>query len=255
MELTYIDLINQFHMIRRAKGLGPIETALYFIILDEYNSRYWPDSLAVPTWVLMEQVDIKHKSTFFNHLNKLQQAGLIEFIKAKNQYEKMIIKINAVLINDTPLRTAPITASQQQRNSNATAPEQQRNSNFLKNALFADYRSRKDNKDIKDNKDTDIYNVAIEILDYLNEKANKKFKPTKGNLKYINARLKEKYQKEDFFKVIDLKVKQWINDPKMKQYLRPSTLFNSEKFDAYLNESLESNENTDTLFIEYPYGG
>ena len=73
-----------------------------------------------------------------------------------------------------------------------------------------------------------------EVIDYLNAKANKKFRYVKKSESLVNARLKEGFTKEDFFKVIDIKVKEWLYDPKMNQYLRPETLF-STKFEGYLN--------------------
>ncbi len=83
------------------------------------------------------------------------------------------------------------------------------------------------NKNINNN----ICPVAIEILNYLNEKAGTHFKPVDSNLKFINARLKD-YTADDLKRVIDLKVKDW-KGTQMQQYLRPETLFNATKFEAY----------------------
>ena len=78
--------------------------------------------------------------------------------------------------------------------------------------------------------------VEIEILKSLNEKAGKNFKPTDSNLKFISGRLSEDYTKEQCVHVIEVKVEQWLNDPEMDKYLRPSTLFNPQKFAGYVNE-------------------
>jgi uncharacterized phage protein (TIGR02220 family) len=92
--------------------------------------------------------------------------------------------------------------------------------------------------------------TAQEIILYLNKKTKKKFKANAtGNLKYINARLKEKYSIDDFKKVIDLKVSQWTgaifsNGESGEKFLRPSTLF-SEKFDSYLNETEQTSLDDD----------
>ena len=76
-----------------------------------------------------------------------------------------------------------------------------------------------------------------EIIDYLNTKANKSFNyKTKKSQEHISARLKEGYTVEDFKKVIDNKVASWLNDPKMNEYLKPSTLFAPSHFDEYLNQ-------------------
>lgn len=74
------------------------------------------------------------------------------------------------------------------------------------------------------------------IIDYLNEKANKSFKSTtKKTRDLINARLKEGFVEEDFYKAIDNKVHTWLEDAKMNVYLRPETIFGN-KFESYLNE-------------------
>jgi len=77
-----------------------------------------------------------------------------------------------------------------------------------------------------------------EIVSYLNEKANKKYRyQTASNQKDIKARWKEGYSLEDFKTVIDNKVHEWSGTDFAK-YLRPSTLFGSKHFDDYLNQGL-----------------
>ena len=75
------------------------------------------------------------------------------------------------------------------------------------------------------------------VISYLNEKAGTAYKTTsKATNKFINARLSEGFTVDQIKQVIDKKVKQWKADPMMQKYIRPATLFNSEKFEAYLNE-------------------
>lgn len=75
----------------------------------------------------------------------------------------------------------------------------------------------------------------IEIIDYLNKKAGKGYRyDTNDTIRHITARLNEGFTVDDFKKVIDNKVAQWGKDPKMAEYLRPSTLFGT-KFESYLN--------------------
>lgn len=84
-----------------------------------------------------------------------------------------------------------------------------------------------------DNKDNKKY--YVEIVSYLNEKAGTAYRAsTKATQQHINARLSEGFTVEDFFKVIDSRCAEWMGDPKMAQYLRPSTLF-GPKFENYLN--------------------
>lgn len=87
------------------------------------------------------------------------------------------------------------------------------------------------------NEKNDKNNIMVaEIISYLNEKTGKNFKSgVAKNRDLIKARLKEGYSLEDFKKVIDIKVAEWLNDEAMSKFLRPETLF-SNKFEGYLNQ-------------------
>lgn len=89
-------------------------------------------------------------------------------------------------------------------------------------------------KKIAEKKDKDERNEkARQVLAYLNEKVGSNFKFVRTNLDLIAARLKESCL-EDCTKVIDIKFKEWGHDTKMKQYLRPETLFKASHFHSYL---------------------
>jgi len=76
-----------------------------------------------------------------------------------------------------------------------------------------------------------------QIVIDLNEKTGKNFNPNANDTrKLIKARWNEGFTLENFIAVHDLKVQEWGSDPKMKRYLRPTTLY-SGKFDRYLQES------------------
>ncbi len=78
--------------------------------------------------------------------------------------------------------------------------------------------------------------VHKKIIDYLNSKAGVHYKHNANATKrVIDARLKEGYTPADFKAVIDKKVTEWINNPEMSKYLRPTTLF-GPKFESYLNQ-------------------
>ena len=82
--------------------------------------------------------------------------------------------------------------------------------------------------------------ICIEVINYLNYKTGKSFKPVKSNLDLIKARVKEGYTKDEMLSVIDNKCESWINDKKMNEYLRPATLFNSTNFAQYCGEKSSS---------------
>lgn len=96
-------------------------------------------------------------------------------------------------------------------------------------------KNNNNNKYIVGEPDIATENIKT-IINYLNEKACKKFKATTPKTKScIKARLKEGFSVEDFKTVIDIKTSQWLQDERMNSYLRPETLFGT-KFESYLNE-------------------
>ncbi|MEG1311484.1 MAG: conserved phage C-terminal domain-containing protein [Romboutsia sp.] len=93
------------------------------------------------------------------------------------------------------------------------------------------------------NKNINIYKSVVE---YLNTKTNKNFKPnTNKTITTIDARVNEGFKIEDFYRVIDIKSKQWLNT-EMERFLRPATLF-SNKFEGYLNEEQIKQQDTSSI--------
>ena len=86
-----------------------------------------------------------------------------------------------------------------------------------------------------------------EIVQYLNQKTGKNFKSTsKATQRHIKARFTDGFVLDDFKQVIDNKCGDWLRDRKMKEYLRPETLFGT-KFESYLNSK------STTARLKVPY--
>ncbi len=86
-----------------------------------------------------------------------------------------------------------------------------------------------------------------EIIDFLNFKVGSNYRSTTKKTKdLIKARFNEGFKIDDFKVVIDKKTMEWINDNKMKVYLRPETLFGT-KFESYLNQPVKELTTTDLL--------
>lgn len=86
-----------------------------------------------------------------------------------------------------------------------------------------------------------------DIIDYLNFKVGSNYKSTSKKTKeLIKARFNEGFNAYDFKVVIDKKTIEWINDNKMKVYLRPETLFGT-KFESYLNQPVKELTTSDLL--------
>lgn len=77
---------------------------------------------------------------------------------------------------------------------------------------------------------------AKEVLDYLNAKTGKVFRHKPVNLGSIEARLDDGITEEQLKAIVDAKCQDWLDNPEMAQYLRPSTLFNRTKCEQYLGQ-------------------
>jgi len=80
-----------------------------------------------------------------------------------------------------------------------------------------------------------VQEKAKKTLGFLNKYAGRQFKPVESNLKFIRARINDGYSSQDIANVIKFKTGEW-KGTKMAKFLRPETLFNSTKFESYINE-------------------
>ncbi len=102
----------------------------------------------------------------------------------------------------------------------------------------------------------DAESLSSSLISYLNEKSGGKYKPTAAITDRIGELLAAGYTESDFIQVIDSKVAEWKDDPKMRSYLRPRTLF-GDKFEEYVSgpvpvevEEQQKKEETRTKLIK-----
>ena len=99
-------------------------------------------------------------------------------------------------------------------------------------------------KNKNETKDQKLEKKSIEVLNYLNQQANRKFRVNvKSNLSNIKARLSDGNDIQTLFDIIDMKCYEWLNDAKMCEYLQPDTLFNATKFEKYLEQLTRAKSN------------
>ena len=118
--------------------------------------------------------------------------------------------------------------------TNCQGPNDKMTSHQMTNCHNKD--SSIDNSSINNNI---LNNIYSSVIDYLNEKTERtgkeKYSSTSPKTQtLIKARLREKYELEDFKTVIDKKCKEWLGTD-MEKYLRPETLFGN-KFESYLKQ-------------------
>lgn len=132
------------------------------------------------------------------------------------------------------------------KNSNAIAMPLESDSNANGEPMANDSKKRKENKtkenqskkEIKD--DSAVSEQVRNVITYLNSQTGKSFKANaSATKKVVQARLNEGYTVENLKKVVDNKCAEWMNDEKMNQYLRPTTLFATSKIEGYLNQNFK----------------
>lgn len=97
------------------------------------------------------------------------------------------------------------------------------------------------NTDINKEKNNVLFENSKKVLEYLNKKTGKKYRPTVGTLSFITARLREGFTKEECIKVIDTMWHNWAKTS-MEKYLKYDTLFRASKFQKYLNADEEKRD-------------
>ena len=222
------------------KAVGLEEALLLGELCSEYD--YWIKREELQDGYFFSTVENIEENTTLNDykqrkaLKSLQQLKIVD-VKVKGLPAKRYFKIN----EEQLIKLLNIQYSNNLKYSSQNFKELD-TKNFECNKNKQN-KNKDNNKSINNinNVVNDIYTPQIkQVIDYLNEKTNKNFRATtKKTQTLIKTLLKNKYTVEDIKKVIDIKVKQWGKDNKMKIYLRPETLFGS-KFEAYLNE--EPNE-------------
>lgn len=197
--------------------------ALWFWIVDLCNRLGWKEKFGLPTVHTMEALGIKSYNTFKATFDDLIQFGFIILIeKSKNQYTTNIIAIsNFNKAQYKALDEALIKA-------------------HAKHSIKQNDIDKPLNNETNETRKAGEAFTPTEIISYLNEKAQRQFKPnSKKTISLIQTRGAEGFIQADFLKVIDNKVADWKGDIKMDRFLRPETLFGT-KFESYLNETIIS---------------
>ena len=183
--------------------------------------------------------------TVYRNLKVLQEKGLIEYIK---QGKKDLIRITA----------KGKTWNEFKDNNSEKSPSSEQNSEKNPNNLGKKSEKEPKNSEKNPTNNNTIYNynntnilnnIYSSVINYLNEKTERtgkeKYSSTSTKTqKLIKARLREKYELEDFKTVIDKKCKEWLGTD-MEKYLRPETLFGN-KFESYLKQKTGGNKSFNT---------
>lgn len=73
---------------------SPIDSALYFWIIEVFNRARWPEKVYLPSGQAMQHICCKSYKAYINSFNKLEAEGFIKVVeRSKNQYTANIIAL------------------------------------------------------------------------------------------------------------------------------------------------------------------
>lgn len=220
--------------VRYDKNLKPMEKILYTELTALSNKNGY---CKAQNSYFAKLYDV-HKNTAGSWINNLEKSGYIKskLIYAKDKEGKTTKQVieRRIYITVNPINEKNDTYQQKDCdpiNKKIDTPINEKMEEINNNTSNEYYK----------NNNTIDNNIYSQIIDYLNEKANRNYRSNiPKNQRLIQARIKENFTVEDFKKVIDIKVQEWGKNEKMNKYLRPETLFGT-KFESYLNEKEEKN--------------
>lgn len=211
------DILNDTELSFKAKGLFSYLWSL-------------PDD-----WVYYETEVTKHstdgRGSVRSGLKELEEKGYLKRERERNDKGQLV---NADWqLADTPMfkkRTLDKRTLDKRTLENCT---------LLNTNLTNEKLTKEEHTNNSRAKPDSIADEVKTIVGYLNEKTKSTYRTTTRETKrLIKARLNEGFTVDDFKTVIDKKTAVWLNDTKMKNYLRPTTLF-GPKFEEYLNEKVK----------------
>lgn len=223
------------------------------VVLNDTSLSWKAKGLFVYLWSQSDEWDFyetevaKHSTdkvgSLKSGLKELEHQGylkrqILRDDKGKFKGNEWVLSDNPMFknpISDNPMSEKPMSENHTLTNTN--------NNNINNNK--DESNSAKENKDKKSSNKKNKYNLNYtEFIEWFNEETGREFQSNvsgtiKTFKKNIEARFKEGYTKKDLYLVTKDKAKEWKDDKKQKQYLRPSTLFGSEHFDEYLTLAKE----------------
>ena len=173
---------------------------------------------------VMEKFKVDEDGKFYNERMELEAVKRHNFVKSRKENAKL---------GGRPRKNDQIPSG---KHVEKHTDKRMGNENEDVNKDVVECEDTKDGKDTEINVvEDDTEKVIDECIAYLNLVANRSFKPkTESIRKFIRARIRDGYEIDDFKRVIDNQWFKWKGTD-MEEYMRPSTLFNAEKFPNYIN--------------------
>lgn len=235
------------HLIAHETGLG-LEGALKglrrgieagFCEYDEGTETVWVKEMAriqIDSELKPNDLRVKGIQNQYDalHFNPFLPAFFDKYARAFHMKTKRDFPASQPPKSEAPSK--PLRSQEQEQEQKQEQEQEQKTLCRARPDGAVGLRLIKDHADQKKDTKKNHADAVRQVIDHLNAKTGRKFTDVEANAKLIRARISEGSTVADLLGVIDLKTAQWLNNPKMNQFLRPATLFNSEKFNQYVGE-------------------
>ena len=104
--MTYIDYMNQFWRVASVYSFPASEVALYALLVNECNVRYWNMPVPCSTLYICETLRMS-KQTVMTARKHLAEKGLIKFSNGKSRFlpsEYFLLELTANMTHDLTLK-------------------------------------------------------------------------------------------------------------------------------------------------------
>jgi len=227
--MNWIKEIRAFYDKAEQFNLSPSCISLWHALMYQANKTGWISEFSVAVSTLELRSGLQRR-TVYNARNTLKQHGFIDFRERSAGQTAMYMIHSQCIFDGTDIAQGLAQGIAQDVAQGIAQDVSPLINNTKPN------QTKRDRDNGAPAPCPTAPSLSKQVIGYLNAKLNTKFNPAnKANMACINARVKEGHSHDDFITVIDKKVQEWANDPKMMGYLRPQTLFGS-KFEAYLNQ-------------------
>jgi len=190
-------------------------------------------------------------STAYRAAQDLKKVGLIAYEPAPNQHRPTAFTVSKYKgVGDFHPIVALINSEESSKTAlinNETAAKKQRKSKPDKVTNISELQDP--------NNDKNVNKYIVEIVDYLNALTSSQYRPTtRETARLISGRLSEGYTVENCKAVIRNRWEAWGQDPRMREYMRPNTLFRPSNFEGYLQEARRADASEEDEGKELPDG-
>ena len=175
----------------------------------------------------LEQFPFWSESTLKRTFTRLKQLGVLK-VEQLNKSQRDMTNYYTINYESELLDEVKVTNSKSSNCTDVLTENTTENTTDIKNPICPVAPQ------------PDDIDPAIRVLSHFNEVTGSSYGKGGRNktvLGYIRGRLSEDYSAEDLMLVVDYLTAKWADDPKMDDYLRPSTLFGPENCVEYFDKA------------------